>query len=121
MFCYIHIPFCESKCKYCRFASFGKIDKLKIKSYIQKLKEDIASFSLKSEKLKSIYFGGGTPSILDISELKDIINSLDNKFGLEQNIEITLETTPQNVNKDNLIGWKSIGINRISIGIQTLN
>ncbi|MDD4151848.1 MAG: radical SAM protein, partial [Candidatus Gracilibacteria bacterium] len=58
---------------------------------------------------------------LEISELKDIINSLETKFGFEQNIEITLETTPQNITSENLIGWKSIGINRISIGIQTLN
>lgn len=121
MFCYIHIPFCESKCKYCRFASFWKIDKLKIKSYIQKLKEDIASFSLKNWKLDSIYFGWWTPSILEISELKEIIKSLDNKFWFEKNIEITLETTPQNIISENLIWWKSIWINRISIWIQTLN
>lgn len=121
MFCYIHIPFCSSKCKYCRFASFSKIDKLKIKSYIQKLKEDIASFSLKQEKLESIYFGWWTPSILEIPEIKEIIESLKNKFWFEENIEINLETTPQNISEENLIWWKNLWINRISVWIQTLN
>ncbi len=126
MFCYIHIPFCESKCKYCRFASIWGINKILVQKYLSHLINDIVSFQrpvLKKTglKLDSIYFWWWTPSILEKSQLQEIINTLKTKFWFKENIEITLETTPKNITLENILSWQEIWINRISIGIQTLN
>lgn len=121
MFLYIHIPFCENKCKYCRFASIWIIQEEKISKYINKLLFDINNFDKKINRLSSIYFWWWTPSILNINQLEIIINSLKNKFWFELNIEITLESTPNKITKESLIWWKNIWINRFSIWVQTLN
>ncbi|MCK9272683.1 radical SAM family heme chaperone HemW [Candidatus Gracilibacteria bacterium] len=121
MFYYIHIPFCKSKCKYCSFASFAGIDD-KIEQYLDFLKEEIREFLEENggEKIESIYFGGGTPSVLNVAQIDDII-SIFREYGSLENTEITLEANPENVNEEYAIGLKEIGINRISIGIQSLN
>lgn len=125
MYSYIHIPFCESKCKYCRFASIGKTNEILIKNYISYLIKEIKNFKTdfqeKSVLLKSIYFWWWTPSILKYDDLNLILNEMKNKFSFQQNIEITLETTPLNVNKENIESWERLWINRISIWVQTLN
>lgn len=121
MYWYIHIPFCESKCSYCRFASYAWIDKLKVNFYVDFLCREIEKSEIKKEKLKTIYFWGGTPTTLSVIQLEKIIKTLAKKFGLKNNIEINLETTPENVTVENLVAWKKIGINRISMGIQSLN
>ncbi|MDD2871389.1 MAG: radical SAM family heme chaperone HemW [Candidatus Gracilibacteria bacterium] len=122
-YCYIHIPFCTSKCKYCRFASFGNIDQLKINLYVEKLIGEIkkSSFNIEEKTLNSIYFGGGTPSVLKIEQLGDIINALKDKYAFEKDIEISIEATPITITQENLIGWNELGINRLSIGVQSLN
>ena len=135
-FCYIHIPFCTSKCKYCRFASFWNLDSLKVDLYVQYLLNEIKKNKIQGDlfwkdnkedsqidfkKLKSIYFGWWTPSILKISQLEKIINTLDYKYNFDKNIEINIEATPTTITRDNIIWWKKIWINRISIWIQTLN
>ncbi|MDP2090553.1 MAG: coproporphyrinogen-III oxidase family protein [Candidatus Gracilibacteria bacterium] len=122
-FCYVHIPFCTSKCKYCRFASFGNIEFLKINAYVDKLINEIqrSSYCVKNNTLKSIYFGGGTPSILSTKHLKNIIKSINEKYIFDKNIEINIEATPITVTKENIKSRIEIGINRISIGVQSLN
>lgn len=125
MFSYIHIPFCESKCKYCRFASVGSINNILVEKYISHLINDIKNFKRPDENnsglLSSIYFWWWTPSILNKNQLEKIINTLNEKFWFEKNIEITLETTPKNLTKENINSWESFWINRISIWVQTLN
>ncbi len=123
MFSYIHIPFCESKCKYCRFASLGSINKVLVNKYIAHLLHDIKNFKRPewAGLLNSVYFWGGTPSILEMNQLSEILESLKTKFGFEKNIEITLESTPINITAQNLIAWEALWINRISMWIQTLN
>lgn len=127
MYSYIHIPFCESKCKYCRFASIGKTNDILIEKYVNHLINDIKNFKTdlvdKSvlKWLKSIYFWWWTPSILKMHHLEKIFVELKNKFCFKKNIEITLETTPWNVTKENVKNWEKIWINRISIWVQTLN
>ncbi len=124
MFSYIHIPFCESKCKYCRFASLGSINKVLVNKYLAHLIHDIKNFKRPVQNaglLNSVYFWGGTPSILEVSQLSEILENLENKFGFEKEIEITLESTPRNITADNLIAWEALWINRISMWIQTLN
>ncbi|MFT7483365.1 MAG: oxygen-independent coproporphyrinogen-3 oxidase, partial [Oceanospirillaceae bacterium] len=72
-------------------------------------------------KLKTIYFGGGTPSLLNINELHDIFETVHHLFEVEKNAEITLEANPDDITKERLLIWQRFGINRLSIGIQSFN
>lgn len=103
---YIHIPFCKSKCKYCVFTSF--VNSKDTDKYFNALETQITN-SYKGEKLKTLYFGGGTPSLISPEKINKIIN----KFSYEENAEITLECNPE----DTYI----YDVNRISIGCQTFN
>lgn len=120
-FSYIHIPFCELKCNYCRFASLWVSQKLKIDFYVKNLVSEIKKSPFDKEILNSIYFGWWTPSVLTKENLEEILNTLKNKFWFSEKIEITIESTPNNITKKNLELWKSLWINRLSIWIQTLN
>jgi oxygen-independent coproporphyrinogen-3 oxidase len=121
-FCYIHIPFCESKCKYCRFASVWDVQSLRIAQYVHSLCEEITSSPfLVSEWLQSVYFWWGTPSTLTTIQIKKIIETLENKYGFSKNIEISLESTPNKMEKEYIAQLKEIGINRVSIWVQSLN
>lgn len=111
---YIHIPFCKGKCHYCSFISYSRLD-LK-EDYLSALKLQINA-EYKNEKLNTLYFGGGTPSLLEINELKSIIE----QFNYEANAEITCEINPDSVDLDYLSGLHKIGVNRLSIGSQTFN
>ena len=111
---YIHIPFCIRKCHYCSFVSGFNINK-KAK-YISALKTEIEK-RYKGEKLSTIYFGGGTPSLLEAEELSEILNY----FNFDNFCEITLEANPETVTKEKLTKIKNAGFNRISLGVQTFN
>ena len=111
---YIHIPFCKSKCKYCSFVSFNRPEL--ITGYIFALLKDISD-NYKGEELKTLYFGGGTPSLIPIELLKKVIN----KFKLTENAEVTLELNPDDATQEYLAGLKQIGVNRLSIGSQTFD
>ena len=119
--CYVHIPFCRSKCKYCRFASFSWLNYLQIKNYVSFLTEEINKFDWNQNILDTIYFGWGTPWILEQEDIKNIILALKQKFEFNKKIEINLEINPNNISLENLTNWKNIWINRISIWVQTLN
>ena len=118
---YIHIPFCRSKCHYCDFYSVTR-------------KEDIAGFStllsremslrlnyLPDRNIDTVYFGGGTPTLLPVRELSDILKSVNGCFSVASGAEITLEANPDDLNPDVLHQYKKLGFNRISIGIQSFN
>ena len=111
---YIHIPFCRRKCKYCSFISFPLLE-LK-EQYIKALQSEINS-KYKKEPLKTLYFGGGTPSLLTVEEFRDLISL----FNTNKNTEITAELNPENLSAEYLKGLKNIGINRISLGCQTFD
>lgn len=111
---YIHIPFCKSKCHYCSFVSFDKID-LK-EEYLNALENEIKT-QYKGEELKTLYFGGGTPSTLSCREIQKIISL----FKITPKTEITFEINPEGVNKKYFERLKQLGINRISIGAQTFD
>jgi len=131
MFCYIHIPFCENRCKYCRFASFWISQDIKVEDYTKYLLSEIKNtlifektdkiLNKQKDKLKSIYLWGWTPSILNLVQLKQIFLNLKQKFVFDYNIEITLETTPNQISLEKIITWQELWINRISIWVQTLN
>lgn len=111
---YIHIPFCKSKCNYCSFTSY--VDCELKDEYLNALKKQIEA-EYKGEKLNTLYFGGGTPSLLSLDEFK----SLFDLFNLEKDAEITVEVNPESVTFEYLCSLRKLGINRLSIGIQTFN
>lgn len=119
---YIHIPFCDHKCIYCDFYSIINLDNLH--NYLSAIKKEIVlrgkEFSEDREVI-SIFFGGGTPSFMSPEYIGEIIKSINNNFSLRNDAEITLETNPGTVNRQKLIEFLSVGINRISIGIQSFN
>ena len=119
---YIHIPFCIRKCYYCSFNSVENQQGL-IEPYISSLIKEIEgrSSDVKQYKAKSIYIGGGTPTILKASHLNMILNGCRRHFSLQRNIEITIEANPKTVDDNKLLELKSAGFNRISIGIQSFN
>lgn len=119
---YIHFPFCKQKCHYCNFTSIAST-KLK-SSYVAALIKEINlrnDFFENENKVKTIYFGGGTPSILSISEIKEIFNALNENFDLKNVEEITFEVNPENLNNHYLSDLLEIGINRLSIGTQSFS
>ena len=118
---YINIPFCSNKCLYCDFYSGGVriADWEKyISSLILELKERRSEISFSPITL---YIGGGTPSLMPIEFLQYLIININKELGTEFWKEITLEVNPEDVSVEKIINWKKLGINRISIGIQTLN
>lgn len=111
---YIHIPFCRSRCHYCSFTSF---DSLEFKEpYLKALKQQIKA-EYNGETLCTLYIGGGTPSLLSISELKNLLSL----FSFEKNAEITAEVNPDSVDFKFLQGLRKMGVNRLSIGSQTFD
>ncbi len=112
---YIHIPFCKQKCYYCDFVSFAN-QKLLQKEYFKQLKNEIKNFFFKNEyEVSTIYIGGGTPSFVDEIFIKEVLELI-----LKNNVkEITIEVNPGTVNFEKLKLYKEIGINRLSIGLQS--
>ena len=120
--CYIHIPFCDHKCIYCDFYSIITSDN--IQSFLKSLKKEINYYAEKysaNRELISIYFGGGTPSLMESEYISQIIETVKSKFIVQENAEITLETNPGTVTLEKLKSFRSFGINRISIGIQSFD
>ncbi|MEJ2494593.1 MAG: radical SAM family heme chaperone HemW [Ignavibacteriaceae bacterium] len=120
--CYIHIPFCDHKCIYCDFYSI--ITSESINPFLKALKKEIKYYSEKyrdKRELISIYFGGGTPSLMKPEYIASIIDSVKQNFNVKEDAEITLETNPGTVDGFKLKEFKNIGINRLSIGIQSFN
>ena len=115
---YIHIPFCKQACIYCNFY-FEKGKKNQsalvdaIINEIEIRKNEI------SEPIKTLYFGGGTPSYLDSQYLEKIINAVHSNYNTSLLTEVTLEANPDDIDTEKLINWKSLGINRLSIGVQS--
>jgi oxygen-independent coproporphyrinogen III oxidase len=116
---YIHIPFCRTKCDYCNFFSLAsKRGKEEISNAICeeiKLRADY----IEGKEIATIYFGGGTPSLLPVQDIETIIESLSKTFSINKNAEITLEANPDDLDKEKLKNYRQIGINRLSIGIQS--
>ena len=117
---YIHIPFCKSRCKYCDFFSTTQLGKKG--AYVDAL---LAEWNdrkqVLTEKVQTLYIGGGTPSSLDHAELIRIIQGILGDTPSEGPIEITIEANPGDITADKLQAWRALGINRLSIGIQSFN
>jgi len=116
---YVHIPFCKSKCGYCGFYSIPSI-KLKDR-FLEALKKEIILRKdyLKGQAVVTIYFGGGTPSLLTIEEIGGLLHLINDTFHVIENPEITLEANPDTLTMEYLKGLRHLGVNRLSIGIQS--
>ncbi len=116
---YIHIPFCRQKCYYCDF--YKTVNTSLIQKFIQTLKTEVLLRKdyLENEKVDTIYFGGGTPSVLNRSEITGIIDFLQKQFNISDHAEITLEANPDDLSPEYLADLYASGIGRLSIGIQS--
>jgi len=118
---YVHVPFCRSKCAYCDFNSYAGLEHL-FEPYVQALARDIRlvgeGLSLQA---RTIYLGGGTPTVLPFSLLAEILLSLRQAFRVTADAEITIEANPGTVDSDYLAGLLDLGVNRLSLGVQSLN
>ena len=126
---YVHIPFCHRRCFYCDFAVIplgNKVETLQgygsktVKEYLHFLCREILSITHKSS-LSTIYVGGGTPSILDPQQIKQLIDLFKENYGVDYGAEITMEVDPASFNLDDLHGFINAGINRFSLGVQSFN
>ncbi len=120
---YVHWPFCQSKCPYCDFNSHVRqngIDEPRfLQAYLREL-DYVAGFT-GPQSVKSIFFGGGTPSLMLPSTVEEIINRIAQNWHLESDAEITLEANPTSVEAQRFRDFHSAGVNRVSVGVQALN
>jgi len=116
---YIHIPFCKSKCYYCDFLSFSKQEAL-IDPYVNALIEEIKTYAkmINNRETISIFFGGGTPSLLSVQHVSRIMAVITQLCKLSSDAEITIECNPESLSEDKMKGYKEAGINRVSMGLQ---
>lgn len=116
---YVHIPFCKSKCAYCNF--FSVVSDKGRDAFLSALKREAVQRRnyLGGEAVRTVYFGGGTPSLLKPSEIAGILEVLRLNYDIIDSPEVTLEANPDTVSKESLLDYKSMGINRLSIGIQS--
>jgi len=117
---YIHIPFCSSRCSYCDFAT-GLFQQELAERYVRALVEDIRLSRYSGDIVDTIYFGGGTPSLLAPSQLESILATVHDCFKIDPHSEITLEINPGSVNEEKLRAFRSLGVNRASFGAQTFD
>ncbi len=116
---YIHIPFCKQACHYCNF-HFATSLRYKNELLAALLKELVLQKDYPGiNPVRSVYFGGGTPSLLDLADINQLFHTISAHFRLDPDAEITLEANPDDITEEKLQGWKSAGINRLSIGIQS--
>ncbi len=116
---YIHIPFCASKCGYCNFYSITSTNL--IPQFISALIQEIKLYQNHFDSFDTIYFGGGTPSLLIPQQLNDILTTINKFYKIDKNVEITMEVNPGDVSVEYLQALRFLGINRLNIGIQSFD
>ena len=117
---YLHIPFCSSRCSYCDFAT-GLYQAELAERYVRALVADIRTSRHVGDSVDTIYFGGGTPSLLTPSQLEVILTTLHDCFKIDSQSEVTLEINPGSVNEEKLRAFRGLGVNRASFGAQTFD
>lgn len=121
---YIHVPFCRRRCFYCDFPVFVVGDRSRgetsatISQYVEVLCQEIAITPAFGQPLKTIFFGGGTPSLLSIEQLQRILEAIEGRFGIASQAEISMEMDPGTFDLTHLAGYRRAGVNRVSLGVQ---
>ncbi len=118
---YLHIPFCEKKCLYCDFYSIEHLSSME--DFLAALHREIDLYAdyAGRETFETVFFGGGTPSLLSPLQLEDILSHLHKTFSIQQGAEITVETNPGTVSEEKLEAYRALGVNRLSIGVQSFH
>lgn len=116
---YIQVPFCQTKCTYCNFPT-GVVSRRRYQPYVAAVCEEIEK-STANAAVDTVYFGGGTPSLLEAEALAKIVGTARKAFRVSPNAEITLEADPETISVDKSFSWRSAGFNRISLGVQSFN
>ena len=119
---YVHVPFCRSKCAYCGFYSVPYAAELESR-FIELLLREIGYWgpALKHPQLETVFFGGGTPSLLAGESLERIVQALQQEFSWSPDAEFTLEANPDSLDRELLALWRELGVNRVSIGLQSFH
>lgn len=119
---YVHVPYCKSKCKYCDFNSYMGCEK-SMDEYFSCLCQEITSFAptFKDYVVSTIYIGGGTPSYVDATYIKEILSTIREGYTLSEDVEISMEANPNSVTLEKALVWHDAGINRVSIGLQAVS
>ncbi|MBO1048883.1 MAG: coproporphyrinogen III oxidase [Dolichospermum sp. DEX182a] len=121
---YVHIPFCRRRCFYCDFPVFVVGDRSRgensgtIGEYVEVLCQEIRIAPTYSQPLETIFFGGGTPSLLSTAQLQSILTTLEQRFGIASGVEISMEIDPGTFDFAHIAGYRSLGVNRVSLGVQ---
>jgi oxygen-independent coproporphyrinogen-3 oxidase len=119
---YLHIPFCKSRCSYCDFATDVYKNSETVERYVSALCKEISQFKPEGEiQIDTIYFGGGTPSMLSARQVERILRSVHYIFDIKPDTEFTMEMNPATVSPETLWGYRSLGVNRASFGVQTFD
>ena len=117
---YIHIPFCLKKCLYCDFCSLGGTASREREAYVEALLCEIASSPYPPLSVDTVFFGGGTPSLLGVEALLRILDAVKRRFCVAENAEISVEVNPATVDEEGLVRLREGGFNRLSVGVQSL-
>ncbi len=140
---YLHIPFCKSRCSYCDFATDVYRDSDAVERYVDALCQEVRNASVRGRNepggqvsssaaieppacaggsdIDTVYFGGGTPSLLSPKQIEQILNTVNDRFNIPHNAEITMEMNPATVTPETLQSYRSLGVNRASFGVQTFD
>ena len=119
---YVHIPYCVRKCNYCDFCSLPKGEAGVPDVYVDRLCEEIITYSGRSNKpLDTIYFGGGTPSLLSPGQMQRIVDTIRNVFVISPEAEITFEANPGTLTSEKVVAFYKLGFNRVSLGLQSIH
>lgn len=117
---YIHIPYCKKACHYCNFHFSTRLEDMD--EMVEAICSEIHLRSLENETtIGTIYFGGGTPSILNPNSIAQVLDAIRTNFNVEEDAEITLEANPDDIDSEKAVRWRTMGINRFSIGIQSFS
>ncbi|MDP7525954.1 MAG: radical SAM protein, partial [Dehalococcoidales bacterium] len=116
---YIHVPFCRHRCTYCSFVSYDDRE-ADIPLYLSTLKKELIRRP-SGECISSIYFGGGTPSLLSATHLGELMSAISSIFTVDEAAEVTIEANPGTINRAYLTAIREVGVNRLSLGVQSLN
>jgi len=119
---YVHIPFCRSKCVYCDFNSYAGQEAL-IPAYVEALLREAEAWSrlCAGTTVETLFFGGGTPSLVPPAEMKRLMEGLRQRFAIAAEAEVSLEANPESVDFDYLLGLRDLGVNRLSLGVQSFD
>lgn len=129
---YIHIPFCVQRCSYCDFLTFANLGQAEIGTYVDGLLRQMAAWGGSKDNLDNgrggsklaldtVYIGGGSPSFIDGIYIEKIMEAVNNNFEILEESEITIEANPESMSRDKLNLYKKVGINRLSIGVQSMD